>query len=99
MSKFIARIKVLATAVNTWLVAAALIAPIIISEVAQELPSDKAEAFTKWGGKVVAWIGAAIAIVRRSTPVIKSQRGLLAPEEGTPVIPVANVAGGSAHAG
>jgi hypothetical protein len=99
MNGLIARIRVLGTAVNTWLVAAALIAPIIIGEVAEELPSDKAEVFTKWGSKVVSWIGAAIAIVRRSTPVIKSQRGLLAPEPGTPVVPMANVTGDNAHAG
>jgi hypothetical protein len=99
MNNLAARIKVLGTAVNTWLVAIALIVPIAVSEIAQELPSDKAEAVTKWGGKLIAWIGVAVAIVRRSTPVIKSQRGLLAPGEGVPVVPVANVAGGDAHSG
>lgn len=99
MNELLARAKVLGTAVNTWLVGAAVIIPIIVSEVAHELPSDKAEVVTKWGGKAVTWIAVAIAIVRRSTPVIKSQRGLLAPEEGEMVIPVSNVAGGAAHAG
>ena len=99
MNKLIARIKVLASAANTWLVAIALIVPIAVSEIAQELPSDKAEVVTKWGGKLIAWIGVAIAIVRRSTPVIKSQRGLLEPEDG-PIIPVANIPGGpDPHAG
>lgn len=99
MNALVDRAKVLFGAVNTWLVGAALVAPIIIEEVAEELPSGAAEDWTTWGGKVVSWIGAAIFIVRRSTVVIKSQRGLLAPPEGEQVIPQANVAGGPAHAG
>lgn len=99
MNKLIARAKVLFTAVNTWLVGAALVGPIIVEQVAQELPSGAAEDWTKWGGKVVSWIGAAIFIVRRSTVVIKEQRGLLAPAAGTPVVPQANITGDAAHSG
>lgn len=93
MSNTLKRVMVVITAVNTYLVAGALIVSIITEEVAEELPSSTAEAVVKIGGKVVGWLGAAIAILRRSTPVILSQRGLLPPPEGEPIVPTANVVG------
>jgi hypothetical protein len=93
MSKFTDRVVVVAKAVPTYLVAASLVASIATEEIAEELSGDAAQNVVRVGGKVVAWLGAAIAIIRRSTPVIKSQRGLLEPESG-PIIPVANMPGG-----
>lgn len=99
MNPTLARLAVLAKAVPTYLVAASIVVSIATNEIADQLDGDAKKAVVQIGGKAVAWIGAAIAIVRRSTPVIKAQRGLLAPAEGEQVIPVANVAGGNAHAG
>ena len=88
MNATLERIKTLANAANTYLVLAGLVVAIVTEEVAEELPSSTAETVVKVGGKVVGWLGAAIAIVRRSTVVIEEQRGLL-PVAG-PVIPEAN---------
>lgn len=88
MNSTLERIRTLATAANTYLVAGALIVSIVTQEVAEELDGDTAEVVVRIGGKVVAWLGAAIMIVRRSTTVIEQQRGLL-PIAG-PIIPDAN---------
>ena len=88
MDKTLARLRTLGTAANTYLVLAGLVVGIVTEEVAEELPSSTAEAVVKIGGKIVGWLGAAVAIVRRSTVVIEQQRGLL-PVVG-PVVPEAN---------
>lgn len=88
MNATIARAIVVLKAVPTYLVAASTIITIATEEIADELPSSSAEWLVRVGGKVVSVIGAAVLIIRRSTPVIDSQRGLL-PVAG-PVIPEAN---------
>lgn len=89
MSATLTRIKTLAAAANTWLVAGGIVVGIIAEEIADELSGDTAADVVRIGGKIVGWLGAAAAIVRRSTTVIESQRGLL-PVAG-PVVPEANV--------
>lgn len=89
MRNTLARAAVVLRAAPTYLVTAAAVVTIITDEVADELPTSAAEAVVRWGGKVVSVIGAAVAIVRRSTPVIEGQRGLLPP--AGPIIPAANV--------
>jgi hypothetical protein len=91
MQKFLERAVVVLKAAPTYLVAAATIATIITEEVAEELPAGAAEWAVRIGGKVVSVIAAAVLIVRRVTPVIEEQRGLLPP--AGPVIPEANVDG------
>lgn len=99
MSPLIQRAVIVAKAVPTYLVAASLVVSVATQEISEELTGDAAQNVVRIGGKIVAWLGAAIAIIRRSTPVIKAQRGLLEPESG-PIIPVANVPGGpEPHAG
>lgn len=93
MSPFLQRVVIVAKAVPTYLVAASLIVSVATQEISEELDGETATNVVRIGGKIVAWLGAAIAIIRRSTPVIKSQRGLLEPESG-PIIPVANMPGG-----
>lgn len=93
MNSTLQRIAVVAKAVPTYLVAGALVVSIATQEISEELSGDAAENVVRIGGKLAAWLGAAVAIIRRSTPVIKAQRGLLEPESG-PIIPVANVPGG-----
>lgn len=79
MRKLLARIRVILTAAPTWLVFAALTVPIVTEEVAKVLPASWAERVVTIGGYVVGWLGAAIAIVRRVTTVLPSERGILPP--------------------
>jgi hypothetical protein len=73
----IARIKVLATAAVTWLLVASTIVTIASEEIAAVLPAGTATTVGAVALKVVAVIGAAVAIIRRVTPVLPDQRGLL----------------------
>jgi len=70
MKALLDRFVVLATSAVTYLVMASA-ALVIISE---EIPGT-AGTITK----VVAWLGTAVAIIRRVTPVLKGDRGLLLP--------------------
>lgn len=79
MRKLLARIRVILTAAPTWLVLAALTVPIVTEEVAKVLPTSWAEQVVTVGGYVVGWLGAAIAIIRRVTAVLPSERGILPP--------------------
>jgi hypothetical protein len=88
MNATLTRILVVLKAVPTYLVIASTIVTIATEEIADELPNSGAEWLVRVGGKVVGVIGAAVLIIRRSTPVIEAQRGLL-PVAG-PVIPEAN---------
>lgn len=88
MNNTLTRIGVVLKAAPTYLVAASTVVTIVTEEIADELPSGSAEWVVRVGGKVVSIIGAAVLIIRRSTPVIEAQRGLL-PVDG-PVVPEAN---------
>lgn len=82
MSAFIARVKVVASAAVTWLVAASAVVTIAAEEIAEVVAADDAEKVTRIALRVTAVLGAAVAIIRRSTPVLdKADRGLL-PNEG-----------------
>jgi hypothetical protein len=76
VTKLLARLRVLATAAPTYLVAVAAILPLIASDLAEVMPGQ-AETITSGVLIVVGWLGAAIAIIRRVTPVAKAERGLL----------------------
>ncbi len=80
MTKFqtlIAKAKVLATAAVTYIVLAPLVVPIVVDELVKVLPSAQGIVVAAVAAKILSWIGAAIAIVRRVTPVLKEHRGLL----------------------
>lgn len=80
MSKFqalIARAKVVFSAAPTYLVAASAIAIIVSDEVSTVLPAGAATVVAAVTLKLVAVLGAAISIIRRVTPVLKSERGIL----------------------
>lgn len=89
MNKTIERIKILFTSVPTYLVAGSTVVTILSEEIAEVLPTSASETVAAVALKVVGVLGAAVSIIRRSTPVIFPQRGLL-PVDG-PVIPQANV--------
>lgn len=80
MTKFqkaVAVAKVILKAAPTYLAIAAAIIPILVDEVAPVLPGGWASALTVVAVKAAAILGAAIAVIRRVTPVVKEQRGLL----------------------
>lgn len=87
MKSFIARVKVVLTAAPTYLTAASAAVIIAREEIVELLPEA-------WQGNAVqvtvtalAWLTAAITIIRRVTPVLPDDRGLLAkPLEGEHVL-------------
>lgn len=77
MKKLAARIRVILTAAPTWLVFAALTVQIVTEEISKILPAGWAARVVAIGGAVGAIIGAAIAIIRRVSPVLPAERGIL----------------------
>lgn len=65
------RVRTVLRAAPTWLTAIA----VGVSAFADEVPGTEP---SEWAVRVVAWIGAAVAIIRQVTPVTRDQRGLLA---------------------
>lgn len=82
MSAFLARVRVVLTAAVTWLTAIAAVVPFIADDIAAQLPEGAAEQVTKYALLAVAWLGAAVSIIRRVTPVLPQERGVLPPESG-----------------
>lgn len=64
------RVRVVLSAAVTWLVFAATVVTIVLQEV--DVP-----AVTRFGGYALTVIGVAVAIIRRVTPVLPSERGVL----------------------
>lgn len=85
MNKLLARIKVVLTALPTWLTAIAVTITALSPLIAGMFPHD-AEVIARVAVAVVAGIGSAIAIIRKVTPVLPSQVGLL--PQGPPASPV-----------
>lgn len=69
------KLKVIASAAVTWLIAASVVVSAAAPQIAELFPAN-AEAITEWAARVVAWLGAAVLIVRRVTPVPPSERGI-----------------------
>lgn len=80
----IERIRVVAGAAVTWLTFAATALTIFAEEIAAVFPDGGAEDATVWILRAVAWLGAAVAIIRRVTPVLPDQRGVLLPHADPP---------------
>lgn len=77
MSKFIEKVKVVAGSAVTWLTVASAAVVIVSDEVTKVLPGNAAETVAAVSVKVVAVIGAAVAIIRRVSPVLPGARGIL----------------------
>ncbi|MGE3835765.1 MAG: hypothetical protein AB7H43_13425 [Acidimicrobiia bacterium] len=77
MTKLWARIVVILTAAPTYLTAIAAVLPLIAGDLAEVLPAGAAETVGHVALVVAGWLGAAVAIIRRVTPVAASRRGLL----------------------
>lgn len=72
MIDLINRVQTLAGAAVTWLVLASVVLTAVLGEVGDDIP-----ALAEWGGKALAFLAVAIAIVRRVSPVEPTDRGLL----------------------
>lgn len=77
MNPTIARLKVIATALPTWLAAFALAAPVVAQQATELLPDE-------WGRKVATVVLTAAGVatfavqtIRRLTPVAPAERGVL----------------------
>jgi hypothetical protein len=79
MNEFWARVRVFFKSAPTYLVAASAAVTILTEEISQELTGDVAANVVSLGGKAVSIIAAAVAIIRRVTPVLPDERGMLSP--------------------
>ena len=86
-----ARLKVILGSWVTYLTAASSVVVILADEIAKVLPAGYADDVGRWGLVAVAVIGAIVSIIRRVTPVIPEDRGIL---PVPPVIPEVNVEAG-----
>lgn len=75
--KVLARIRVVLTAAPTYLTALAVILTIFADEITELLPEGPAGQLSDWVVIVTGWLTAAVNIIRRVTPVIPDERGLL----------------------
>ena len=71
------RLKVILGAVNTYLVLAGVVITIVASEVTPLLDNETAAIAARVVATALGWIGAATAIIRRSTEVPVHERGIL----------------------
>lgn len=83
MKKLIARIKVLLGAMPTYLTVAGVVVMIVTTEIADAIPGEIGTWAVKIGGYIGTVIAVATAIVRKVTPVLDSQTGLLGPKVKT----------------
>lgn len=72
-----ARIVVILKAAPTYLVLASTVLTVIADELAKVLPTPWAERLTAWVITITAALAAAIAIIRRVTPVLPEERCIL----------------------
>jgi hypothetical protein len=69
------RVRTVARAAVTWLVLASTVLTIAAEELARVAGADSPVVVLML--RVVAWLGVAVAIIRRSTPVLPDARGIL----------------------
>lgn len=80
MTKFLARVRVVLTAAPTYITTVAMVATVASEEIARAFPAA-AEPVGRVAVVVAAVAGAAVAIIRRVTPVLPAARGLLPAEQ------------------
>ena len=83
MNDTITRIKTILTTFVTWLVVLAGILTIVAGELVDQVGADSPVIVLIL--RVVAWLGTAVAIIRKVTPVLPSATGLLPVSESIPV--------------
>lgn len=77
MSDLIARARTILSALVTWLLVASAVLTTIADDIAPALPAPWSERVTAIVISVLGVVSAAIAIIRRVTPVDSADRGLL----------------------
>jgi hypothetical protein len=80
MNNLIARTRVVLTAAPTHLVSLAVILTIVSEQVAELLPmvpAGTAETAARWLVTLAGSLTAAVSIIRRVTPVLPTERGVL----------------------
>lgn len=77
MNDFIERAKVITSAAVTWLTFTALVLTVAADEIGQLAPDGTGQDVTTFLIRVAAWLGAAVSIIRRVTPVAPDERGIL----------------------
>jgi hypothetical protein len=77
LTRFIEGTKVVFSAAVTWLVFASAVVTIASEEIAAVVGEGTAEDVTAWSLRILAVLGAAIGIIRRVTPVLPEDRGIL----------------------
>jgi hypothetical protein len=82
MKNLLARVRVVLTAAPTYLTAAATAIALAREEIAATFPTA-AEPIARWAVPVAAALLCAARIIRRVTPVLPEERGLL-PAGGSP---------------
>lgn len=79
MNELLARVRVLLGAAPTYLVALAAILTIVVDELAPFADDPAIAWVVRILGVILTIVGVAVAIVRRVTPVLPAERGLLPP--------------------
>lgn len=79
MQDLIRRALVVLGAVNTYLIAAGMGLTIAAQEIGDVAPEGW-QAAAAWLLRGVAWVGTAVAVIRRVTEVAKAEQGLLPPQ-------------------
>lgn len=73
------RVVVVAKAAPTWLVAASTAVTIASEELVKLLPDHWDEQVVRWATVATGALGAAVILIRRLTPVLPDERGILPP--------------------
>lgn len=83
LKKLWAGAVVLAKALPTYLAIAAAVIPVLASAVADVVPNGWEDDVVRWGLTAVGIVAAVTQVVKRVTPVLKHQQGILGPEVRT----------------
>ncbi len=75
----LARVRVFLKSAPTYLVAAGAVVTVLADELGKVFPNGWQDNATQIAGTLLGIIGAAVAIIRRVTPVLPEERGMLAP--------------------
>jgi hypothetical protein len=78
-TNFAKRVSVVLKAAPTWLLAASTAITITSEELVKLLPDTWDEQVVRWAAVATGAIAAAVAIIRRVSPVLPDERGLLPP--------------------
>lgn len=79
MGKIIERVKVILRAAPTYLVAVSTVITIANEEIVDLLPDAWQGGAANAVVVLLAWLGAAVSIIRRVEPVLPAERGILPP--------------------